>query len=205
MVGREAEVPRRRIESDIAEKVSSAPPGLIFARRRRVFIGCRSMPPVRKKRSRRAKPADVPFRPSSPFPPQHQEKPGIESRMHPRPRYEAPGYRGSGKLAGRVALVTGGDSGIGRAVAVLYAREGADVAIVFLREEQSDAEETRCAVEAEGARCLLIPGDVRGSAFSEKAVRRTVDEFGRLDILVNNAAFQQHQQRIEDLTDDQIT
>ena len=163
------------------------------------------MPPVRKKRSRRVKPADVPFRPSSPFPPQHQEKPGIESRMHPRPRYEAPGYRGSGKLAGRVALVTGGDSGIGRAVAVLYAREGANVAIVFLREEQSDAEETRRAVEAEGASCLLIPGDVRRSAFCDKAVRRTVDEFGRLDILVNNAAFQQHQQRIEDLTDDQIT
>jgi NAD(P)-dependent dehydrogenase (short-subunit alcohol dehydrogenase family) len=142
--------------------------------------------------------------PKSPFPPQHQEKPGIESRMHPRPLYEAPGYRGSGKLAGKVALITGGDSGIGRAVAVLYAREGADVAIVYLRVEQSDADETRQAVEAEGARCVLIPGDVRKSSFCDRAVEQTVKELGRLDVLVNNAAFQQHQPSIEDLTDDQI-
>ena len=124
--------------------------------------------------------------------------------MKPRPRFLAPGYRGSGKLAGKVALITGGDSGIGRAVAVLYAREGADVAIVYLKVEQQDAEETRDAVEQEGAKCLLIPGDVRTSSFCDRAVQRTVAELGRLDILVNNAAFQQHQKTIEDLTDEQI-
>jgi NAD(P)-dependent dehydrogenase (short-subunit alcohol dehydrogenase family) len=124
--------------------------------------------------------------------------------MHPRPLYEAPTYRGSGKLAGKVALITGGDSGIGRAVAVLYAREGADVAIVYLRAEQSDAEETRQAVEEEGGRCLLLPGDVRKSSFCDRVVEQTVKTLGRLDVLVNNAAFQQHQPSIEDLTDDQI-
>src|SRR5688572_20397100 len=143
-------------------------------------------------------------KPKSPFPPQHQRKPGIESRMHPRPLYEAPTYRGSGKLSGKVALITGGDSGIGRSVAVLYAREGANVAIVYLRVEQSDAEETRAACEAEGAGVLLIPGDVRKSSFCDRAVDRVMEEMGRLDILVNNAAFQQHQPSIGDLTDEQI-
>lgn len=162
------------------------------------------MASARKKRSRRAGSGEVQFKPESPFPPQHQDKPGIESKMHPRPLFEAPHYRGSGKLAGKVALVTGGDSGIGRSVAVLFAREGANVAIVYLREEQSDADETRMAVEAEGATCLLIPGDVRKSSFCDRAVHRAVQEFGRLDILVNNAAFQQHQASIEHLTDEQI-
>ena len=162
------------------------------------------MTSARKKRSRRPNAREVIFKPKAPFPPQHQDKPGIESRMHPRPLYEAPHYRGSGKLAGKVALVTGGDSGIGRAVAVLFAREGANVAIVYLRVEQSDAEETRMAVEAEGASCLLIPGDVRKSSFCDRAIGRTVREFGRLDVLVNNAAFQQHQSSIDDLTDEQI-
>jgi len=138
------------------------------------------------------------------MPPQHQEKPGIESRMHPRPLFEAPGYRGSGKLAGKVALITGGDSGIGRAVAVLYAREGANVALVYLRVERTDAEETKQVCENEGAKVLLIPGDVRKSSFCDDAVDRTVAELGRIDILVNNAAFQQHQPSIEDLTDEQI-
>ncbi|HEX5707402.1 MAG TPA: SDR family oxidoreductase [Pyrinomonadaceae bacterium] len=141
--------------------------------------------------------------PLSPFPEQHQEKPGIESKLTPRPRYEAPLYRGAGKLEGRAALVTGGDSGIGRAVAVLFAREGADVAIVYLDEEQSDAEETRSAVEAEGRRCVLLPGDVRDAAFCRRAVGRTVAEFGRLDVLVNNAAFQQHQKTLEDVSEEQ--
>jgi NAD(P)-dependent dehydrogenase (short-subunit alcohol dehydrogenase family) len=159
---------------------------------------------TRKKRARRAKDPQLSFKPKAPFPAQHQEKPGIESRMHPRPLYEAPHYRGSGKLAGKVALVTGGDSGIGRAVSVLFAREGANVAIVYLRVEQSDAEETRRAVEAEGATCLLLPGDVRKSSFCDRTVDRTVREFGRLDVLVNNAAFQQHQASIDDLTDEQI-
>ncbi len=141
--------------------------------------------------------------PKSPMPPQHQKKPGIESKLRPRPEYEAPLYKGSGKLLGKVALITGGDSGIGRAVAVLYAREGADVAIVYLKVEQSDAEETQQAVEAEGRRALLIPGDVREAAFCRQAVRQTVREFGKLDILVNNAAFQQGQESLEDVSDEQ--
>ncbi len=141
--------------------------------------------------------------PKSPMPPQHQAKPGIESKIRPRPEYEAPLYKGSGKLLGKVALITGGDSGIGRAVAVLYAREGADVAIVYLKVEQSDSVETQQAVEAEGRRALLIPGDVRKAAFCRQAVNRTVREFGKLDILVNNAAFQQGQKSLEDVSDEQ--
>ena len=124
--------------------------------------------------------------------------------MTPRPRYEAPTYAGSGKLRGKVALITGGDSGIGRAVAVLYAREGADVAIVYLKAEQADAEETCAAVEAEGRRCLLLPGDVSRSAFCDRAVERTVTELGRLDVLVNNAAFQQHQPALDAVSDEQL-
>jgi NAD(P)-dependent dehydrogenase (short-subunit alcohol dehydrogenase family) len=140
----------------------------------------------------------------SPYPKQQQAKPGIEAEMTPRPEYIAPHYRGAGKLEGKVALITGGDSGIGRAVAVLYAREGADVAIVYLPEEQEDAEETLAAVEAEGQRCVLIPGDVTDSRFCEEVVEQTVRELGRFDILVNNAAFQQHQESIEEITDEQL-
>ena len=124
--------------------------------------------------------------------------------MAPRPEYVAPHYQGAGKLEGKTALITGGDSGIGRAVAVLYAREGADVAIVYLPEEQRDAEETRRAVEAEGKRCLLIPGDVTDSRFCQDAVDETVRALGRLDVLVNNAAYQQHQESIEDISDEQL-
>jgi NAD(P)-dependent dehydrogenase (short-subunit alcohol dehydrogenase family) len=142
--------------------------------------------------------------PEPPFPPQHQRKPGLESRLTPRPQFRAPEYRGSGKLKGSVALITGGDSGIGRAVAVLFAREGADVAIVYLAVEESDARTTARAVRAEGKRALLIPGDVRSSAFCNEAVARTVKEFGRLDVLVNNAAYQQHQETIEDITEEQL-
>ncbi len=141
--------------------------------------------------------------PKPPFPAQHQDKPGIESELDPRPRYLAPLYKGSGKLEGKVALITGGDSGIGRAVAVLYAREGADVAIVYLPEEQSDAEETRDAVEREGRRAVLIPADVTDPASCRGAVERTVRALGRLDILVNNAAFQQHQESLDAITDEQ--
>jgi NAD(P)-dependent dehydrogenase (short-subunit alcohol dehydrogenase family) len=142
--------------------------------------------------------------PKPPFPRQHQAKPGIESKIRPRPRYDAPAYHGSNKLEGRVALITGGDSGIGRAVAVLFAREGADVAIVYLPVEKSDAQTTKAAVESEGRRALLIAGDVQRSAFCTRAVKRTVDTLGRLDILVNNAAYQQHQESIEDISDEQL-
>jgi NAD(P)-dependent dehydrogenase (short-subunit alcohol dehydrogenase family) len=141
--------------------------------------------------------------PAPPFAAQAEPKPGKESELDPRPRYHAPLYRGANKLQGEVALVTGGDSGIGRAVAVLFAREGADVVIVYLPEEQSDAEETRRAVEQEGRRCLLIPGDVTAAGFAQQAVEKTVRELGRLDVLVNNAAYQQHQEALEDVTDEQ--
>jgi NAD(P)-dependent dehydrogenase (short-subunit alcohol dehydrogenase family) len=137
--------------------------------------------------------------PKPPFPEQHQEKPGLEARVSPRPQYKAPLYRGSGKLRNKVALITGGDSGIGRAVAVLYAREGADVAIIYLPPEQRDAEETRKAVEAEGREALLIPGDVSKPDFCRKAVELTARNFSHLDILVNNAAFQQHRDKVEEV------
>lgn len=141
--------------------------------------------------------------PKAPYPEQHQEKPGLESQIEPRPRFEAPAYRPSGKLEGKVAIVTGGDSGIGRAVCVLYAREGADVAIVYLPEEQSDAEETERAIQQEGGQALLIPGDVTDPEFCRRAVEQTVQEFGKLDVLVNNAAFQQHQEGLEQLSEEQ--
>jgi len=142
--------------------------------------------------------------PKSPMPPQHQAKPGIESKMKPRPHYLAPHYKGADKLKDKVALITGGDSGIGRAVAVLFAREGADVALVHLREEASDAKETRSAIEAEGRRALTITGDVRDAKFCEKAVKTTIDKFERIDILVNNAAYQQSQDGLQDITDEQL-
>ena len=141
--------------------------------------------------------------PEPPQPKQHLAKPGLESELEPRPKFLAPEYRGSGKLEDMVAIITGGDSGIGRAVAVLFAREGADVAIVYLSEDE-DAEETRQAVESEGRRAILIPGDVTDSAFCEVAVETTVREFGRLDILVNNAAYQEHLPSLEDITDEQL-
>lgn len=131
---------------------------------------------------------------------QHQAKPGHESRLDPEPRYQAPDYRGSGKLEGRVALITGADSGIGRAVAVLFAREGADVAIAYLCEDD-DAAQTRAAVEAEGRRALLLKGDVKDDAWCRGAVQRTVETFGQLDVLVNNAAFQLHADSLLDIDD----
>lgn len=142
--------------------------------------------------------------PKSPMPAQHQRKPGIESRLNPRPRYQAPLYKGSGKLNHKVALITGGDSGIGRAVAVLFAREGADVAFTHLRQEEGDAEETRAAIEAEGGKALSLVGDLREPKFCQDVVKQTVKEFGKLDILVNNAAFQQHRESLDELSDEQL-
>ncbi len=142
--------------------------------------------------------------PENPMPAQHLKKPGLEADMDLQPRFKASGYLGSGKLDGMVALVTGGDSGIGRAVALLYAREGAEVAIVYLEDEQVDAEETKRCVEAEGKHCVLIPGDVRDPAFCRRAVEETVQAYGKLDILVNNAAFQLHAASIEDITDERL-
>jgi NAD(P)-dependent dehydrogenase (short-subunit alcohol dehydrogenase family) len=139
--------------------------------------------------------------PAPPLPKQHLVKPGLESDLNPRPNFQAPDYRGSGKLEGMSAIITGGDSGIGRAVAVLFAREGADVAIVYLN-EHGDAEETRQHVEREGRRCLCIAGDVKDAAFCRDAVERTVREFGKLDILVNNAAFQEHAESLEDISEE---
>jgi NAD(P)-dependent dehydrogenase (short-subunit alcohol dehydrogenase family) len=142
--------------------------------------------------------------PKSPMPAEQQPKPGIEAKMDLKPQFEAPKYKGSGKLEGKAALITGGDSGIGRSVAVLYAREGADVGVVYLPEEEEDARETARHVEKEGGRALLIPGDVKDSAFCEEAVEKVTAEFGKLDILVNNAAFQQHQKTIGEITDEQF-
>src|SRR5512140_1818508 len=130
------------------------------------------------------------------LPPQKQPRqPGRQSEMTPQPESERPTYRGSGKLEGKVALITGGDSGIGRAVATLYAKEGADVAIVYYNEHE-DAKETQRQVEEEGRKCLLISGDVGQESFCKKAVQQTVDKFHHLDVLVNNAAFQNPQDDI---------
>jgi len=142
--------------------------------------------------------------PKGPMKPQAQPEPGLDSAMDPPPKYKAPLYKGADKLKGKAALITGGDSGIGRSVAVLYAREGADVAIVYLAAEQPDAEEAKKAVEAEGRKCLLLPGDVTDPRFCRDAVEKTVKEFGRLAVLVNNAAYQQRQDAIEDVTDEQF-
>jgi NAD(P)-dependent dehydrogenase (short-subunit alcohol dehydrogenase family) len=142
--------------------------------------------------------------PKPPFPKQHQPQPGLESKLSPRPRFEAEDYRAAGKLKDRVALITGGDWGIGRAVAVLFAREGADVAISYLPQEQSDAEETRRHVEKEGRQCLLLPGDLTDAAFCDAVVDDTVKHFGKLDVLVSNAAHQNRKDSLEELTDEEL-
>ncbi|HEX4124584.1 MAG TPA: SDR family oxidoreductase, partial [Tepidisphaeraceae bacterium] len=143
-------------------------------------------------------------RPKPPFPRQHQPKPGLESKVTPRPQFRAPRYRAAGKLDGKAALITGGDSGIGRAVANLYAREGADLAIVYLPQEQDDADETRRIVEASGTRCLQIRGDLTDPDFCKQAVEKTYKEFGRLDVLVSNAAHQNRFDSIEKVTDEEF-
>jgi NAD(P)-dependent dehydrogenase (short-subunit alcohol dehydrogenase family) len=137
--------------------------------------------------------------PEPPFPEQHQSKPGNEAALDPAPLYDAPFWKGSGKLEGMAAIITGADSGIGRAVAVLFAREGCDVAICHLDEEQ-DAADTKAAVEAEGRKAIVLKGDAADPAFSEAAVKAALDAFGRLDVVVPNAAFQEHVEALEDLT-----
>ena len=138
------------------------------------------------------------------FPPQEQDRqPGIEAEMRPRPKFEDRAYRGSGKLEGKAAVITGGDSGIGRAVAVYFAKEGADVALVYL-DEHGDAQETKRQVEQEGKSCLMIAGDVGDEKFCQQAIQQAVDKFGRLDVLVNNAAVQYPQESIEEITAEQL-
>lgn len=138
------------------------------------------------------------------FPPQHQDQqPGLESLMNPRPIFDNPNYKGSGKLLDKVAIVTGGDSGQGKAISVAFAKEGADVVIVYYNEHQ-DAEETKQYVEKQGRRCLLIPGDIGNEEFCRQVVNQTIQEFKKIDILVNNAAEQHVQNNLEDITTEQL-
>jgi NAD(P)-dependent dehydrogenase (short-subunit alcohol dehydrogenase family) len=149
-------------------------------------------------------PSQIHHEPKPPFPKQKLPKPGLEKDLDPKPRYQAPAYRAAGKLEDKVALITGGDSGIGRAVAVLYAREGADVAITFLPAEKADADDTCAAVEGEGRRCVLIEGDLTDERFCVTAVERTVKELGKLDILVSNAAHQNRRRSIDEVTTEEF-
>jgi NAD(P)-dependent dehydrogenase (short-subunit alcohol dehydrogenase family) len=142
--------------------------------------------------------------PKPPFPEQKLEKPGLEADMQEPPKYQAPRYKPAGKLEGKVALITGGDSGIGRAVAVLYAREGANVAIAYLPAEHVDGEETRRVVEQEGRRCLTLEGDLTEAAFCRAVIDRTMAEFGQLDILVSNAAHQNRKSALEEVSDEEF-
>jgi NAD(P)-dependent dehydrogenase (short-subunit alcohol dehydrogenase family) len=157
-----------------------------------------------KNADRRASQPLVNSEPKPPQKQQHQRAPGLESKLDPAPRWQAGKYRAAGKLDGKVALITGGDSGIGRAVANLYAREGANIAINYLPQEQSDAELVQRTVEALGRRCLLLPADLTKAANCQKIVDRTVEEFGQLDILVSNAAHQVSSEKLEDVSDEQF-
>jgi NAD(P)-dependent dehydrogenase (short-subunit alcohol dehydrogenase family) len=130
-------------------------------------------------------------------------QPGIEAEMHPAPEYIKSGYKGSGKLKGKVALVTGGDSGIGRSVCIHFAREGCDIAIVYL-EEDEDANDTKALIEKEGRKCLLIKGDIKDSSFCKSAVATTVDTYGKLNILVNNAGMQFPEEDVKNITEEQL-
>lgn len=136
-------------------------------------------------------------------PKKQNKQPGIEAKMDPAPEYIKDSYKSSGKLDGKIALITGGDSGIGRAVSVHFAKEGADVAIVYL-DEDVDAEETKVQVEAAGRKCLLIKGDVKDAGFCKGAVEKTVKEYGKLNILVNNAGMQFPQKNVRDITEEQL-
>src|SRR5919109_5671065 len=141
--------------------------------------------------------------PKPPFPAQEQEPVGLESEMEPRPDYGEDSYRGSGKLQGKAAVITGGDSGIGRAVALAFAREGADVLISYLNEE-SDAQETVRIIEKEGRKCIAVSGDIQEESHCKRLVERAVSEFGKLDILVNNAAFQMSRESLEEIPSEEF-
>ena len=141
--------------------------------------------------------------PRPPFPAQKQNSPGIESKLKPAPRYQAANYKPANKLEHKKAFVTGGDSGIGRAVALLFAREGADVAITFLPQEQSDAEKTAAEIEKVGRKCFLISGDLTDESFCEEAIEKAVNELGGLNILVSNAAHQMRKSSLEELTSEE--
>jgi len=148
---------------------------------------------------------DSPIRePKPPFPAQHQDGVGLEKKLSPRPKYQAEAYRPAGKLADKVALITGGDSGIGRAVAILFAREGANVAITYLPQEQPDADETRAAIEAAGVKCLAIPGDLTDPEFCDDIVEQVVAKLGQFDILVANAAHQNRKPSLDEVTDEEF-
>ncbi|RYZ58416.1 MAG: SDR family oxidoreductase [Proteobacteria bacterium] len=141
--------------------------------------------------------------PKNPLPAQHQAKPGIESKLDPRPLYMGSEYKAAGKLEGKVAIITGADSGIGRSVAILYAKEGAKIVFTYLDEEESDADETVAAIEELGGEVECVAGDLKDYNFCEKVVQKALDSFGQIDILVNNAAFQNHVESLEKLSIEQ--
>src|SRR5258707_854144 len=164
---------------------------------------------ARTERSTKDEPTPKPMQaggrtyPVPPMPKQHQAKPGAEAKLNPAPMYDAPYYKGSEKLKGKAAIITGGDSGIGRAVAVFFAREGADVAVVYL-DEHDDAADTKAIIEAHGSRCVTLAGDAGDPAFCKDAVRQTVERLGKLDILVNNVAEQHVEMDLRDITPAQL-
>ncbi len=141
--------------------------------------------------------------PKNPLPPQHQKKPGLESKLNPKPLYRGDHYKAAGKLKDKVAVITGGDSGIGRSVAVHYAKEGAKIVFTYLPEEKEDADETISVIEELGGEAVAISGDLKDYAFCESVAKKTIDTFGQIDILVNNAAFQNHIETIDELSIEQ--
>ena len=185
---------KARGESRGAKEAGTRPTGIIHAK-------SGGMPTSTRTR-RRAQPKQR--QPVPPFPKQHLQPPGLEAALDPLPRFKAPAYRAAKKLAGRNALITGGDSGIGRAVAVLFAREGARVAISYLPEEESDARLTKREVEKVGGKCFLLPGDLTRRSFCDELIEQAVDRLGSLEVLVCNAAHQIRKERPEDVTDEEF-
>ncbi|MCB9729586.1 MAG: SDR family oxidoreductase [Deltaproteobacteria bacterium] len=201
--GAPAEAARHAPARDAAPRWWDERGGSALARQGRATTNTRPVAPGAPHPRGGSPMATATHQPTPPFPKQTLDKPGLESELDPRPRYKAPRYKGSGKLEGKKAIITGGDSGIGRAVAVLFAREGADVTILHLPEEASDARETCAAVEEEGRKARAVEADVREFETCRRVVDEAVSAMGGLDILVNNAAFQQHQDGIEDISIDQ--